>query len=458
MSLSLESIKNRYIYIAPHSPMSLALESYLKEQGVDLKGFIDKNKQDVNIKQIEKISVLEFDSILILSPNHFDAIASEYLKYVAKEKIIKVVVENGRYIFENEFAINKREFAYLPQDIDLKRSRFVFISKSFIGSNNKALYLHCIKNNIDTVMLTDNSSQIDELKKYNLPYILLDTPEADYEIAIAKYIIFDQGNYTYLPPLHNDQKTVQLWHGVGLKKMSKMNNITYDYFISTSEWTNDTNFRDIFLAKKFLNLGYPRNDIFYRDEDELDLLFCDKDIYKIVKNTQKKVILYMPTHRESRKTMELDLELLNNHLLKTDAIFIIKLHPFALEFYSSGSSNSYSNIYFHSADGDIYPVLKYVDILVSDYSSIVYDFLLLDRNIIFYSYDIDEYMKNVTLLFDYDDYSPGKKVKNQDELMIAFGSQDSYKTDRDEIKNLFFDEIAQKEVSKNIVDYLMRNS
>ncbi len=452
------SFENKKIYLAPHSPMTLALESYLESKTINIKGFIDKNKKDTNIRQIEKVSNAELDYILILSPNHFDVIASEYLKYISQDKIIKVTIENGKYVFEDDFTITRREFAYIPKNIEIDRKKIVFISKGFIGSNNKSLYLYCVKNNINATILTDNSEQIDELKEHNLPYQLLDTPEADYEIAIAKYIIFDQGNYTYLPPLHPSQKTIQLWHGVGLKKMSKLNNIIYDYFISTSEWTNETNFEHIFSAKEFLNLGYPRNDIFYRDEDELDLIFCDRDIYNIVKNGSKKVILYMPTHRENHSSINLDFKRLNQKLVQIDAIFILKLHPFVLEHYKDSEISDYENIFLHNGSGDVYPILNYVDILVSDYSSVVYDFLLLDREIIFYNYDMDEYMKNVSLLFDYDSFSPGIKAKTQDELENAFVAIDEYKQTRAKMRNLFFDKIAMDVTSKNIIDMLIKEN
>lgn len=454
-----QKFKNKDIFIAPHSPLTLALEGYLKD--INIKGFIDKNKKDTNIIQIEELSNEEFDYIFILSPNYFENILSHYLPYVKKEKIVKVSIVDGEYRFENDFKAYKREFFYPPREMECIRKRVVFISKGFIGANNKALYLHCLKNKIDSIILTDNKEQIEELKQNGLPYELLDTKEADLEIATAKFIVFDQGNYTYLPLLHPSQKTMQLWHGVGLKKMNKLENIKYDYFISTSDWTNETNFKKIFSAKSFLNLGYPRNDIFFKDEDELDLMFCDRKIYEIVKKNFKKIILYMPTHRENQTKLNLDFQKLNQKLQEIDAIFILKLHPFMLDHYKNSDDLKYSNLFFHNAHGDIYPILKYVDTLVSDYSSVVYDFLLLDREIIFYNYDMDEYLKNVSLLFDYDEFSPGVKVKTQDELEKAISKQDAkdeYGKKREEIKELFFDKIARGGALKNIVNILAKDS
>ena len=454
----LEIYKNKQIYLSPHSPMTLALEQYLLKFDIKILGFIDKNKEGENISKIENLSS-NFDYIFILSPNHFNAIYESYLNFFSKEKLIKVDIKAGNYSFINSVKKEEKRFFYEPIKIQINRNKFVFISKGFISANNKALYIYCIKNKIDTTILTDNKEQIEELKQYKLPYEILDTKESDYEIAIAKYIIFDQGNYTYLPKLHYSQKIIQLWHGVGLKKMSKMNNITYDYFISTSNWTNETNFKNIFSAKEFLNFGYPRNDILCKDEDNLDLMFCDKQVYEIVKNNNyNKIILYMPTHRENNTEIALDLDRLNKKLQEINSLFIIKLHPFVLEFYKHTYNKLFSNIIFHNANGDIYPLLKYVDVLVSDYSSIVYDFLLLNKPIIFYIYDIEDYIKNKNLLFDYNEYSPGIKVKNQDELENSFLQEDIYFKQRKKIKNLFFDEIAQNICSKNIIDKLLEKN
>jgi len=240
--------------------------------------------------------------------------------------------------------------------------------------------------------------------------------------------------------------------------MAKMNHITYDYFVSTSTWTNETNFKNIFSAKKFLNFGYPRNDIFFKKEDNLDYLLCDKFILKtILENNDKKIVLYTPTHRENNNKLPLDFDRLNDKLKQLDTLLIVKLHPFILEFYSKVEEENYSNIFFHNAYGDIYPLLKYVDILISDYSSIVYDFLLLDKPIIFYIYDINEYIKNVSLLFNFDEYSPGVKVYTQEELINALISEDHHQKQRKLIRNKFFEEKKQL-ASKNILDKILLNN
>jgi hypothetical protein len=447
----MHQFKNKKILLSPHSPMTLALRQKLESDGVEIIGFIDKNKKD-------KLDDIQYDYIIILSPNHFNAIYQNYIKYVSKDILYKATIQDNQYTFVNNFIFKQRNISILPCDLNIKRSKIVFISKSFITSNNKALYIYCINHNIECTILTDNIEQIEELKRNNLPFERLDTEQSDLEIAKAKYIIFDQANYTYLPKLHKEQKTIQLWHGVGLKDMALLDNITYDYFISTSHWTNETSFKNTFVAKEFLNCGYPRNDILIQNkENRFDTLFCDINIINDIQNSDTKLILYAPTHRESNPAIPLDFEKLNEQLKSINYTMIIKFHPFVLKYYNNNSTISYSHIKFHNANGDLYPILKYFDILISDYSSIVYDFLLLDKPIIFFNYDIDEYNKNMLFLFDYDEYSPGLKVSTQDELVLAITSNDMYHERREIIKNKFFDSTKQT-ACKNILDKIFSNN
>ncbi len=449
----LSFFKNKKIILTPHSPMTLALKTKLEELGAEVLYFIDKNKQSTEIQKIDILKKIDFDFVLILSPSHFKAIYLEFLNKIDKNKLAVLFLEKGEYIIKNEIIIEEsfdEGFIY-----EKERKRFVFISKDFVSSNNKAFYIHCIKNGMDSVLLTDNKEQINELEKYKLPYKVLGTKESNYEIQKAKYIVFDQGNYTYIPRLEKEQKLVQLWHGVGLKKMSRNDNITYDYFISTSNWTNETNFKNIFCAKSFLNCGYPRNDFLLQSKefDDLDLIFCDKQIYDLVKTTEQKVVLYMPTHRENNNKPILDFEKLNEQLKEINSLFVIKFHPHVLKFYDLPLIKGFSNIIVFDGNSDIYPVLKYVDILVSDYSSIVYDFLLLDRPIIFFDYDKEDYIKNMELLFDYDEYSPGIKVKTQNQLIQAITANDEFREQRKKIKTKFYDD-TKISSSKKILDIL----
>lgn len=89
---------------------------------------------------------------------------------------------------------------------------------------------------------------------------------------------------------------------------------------------------------------------------------------------------------------------------------------------------------------DPYPILDKVDILVTDYSSIYFDFLLKDKPIIFFDYDYEEYIsESRKLYFNYDEFTPGKRVKTMYELMNSLIEDDNYENKRKLIKDRVLD-------------------
>lgn len=470
----MEIFKNKKIYIAPKTPISLAFKEHLSNfQEFEFLGFLDKIKDDDDVSRIENILEQKIDYIIIISPNHDRVIYQEYQKFIDSKKIKVINIKNNCYHLLGDIKKNRdSKIEEYSKEIDcknIKREGVSFISKGFIDSNNKYLLLYLLEKGIKSCILTDNKEQIKELKKFKIPFYELESDEGDKAIASAKYLVFDQANYTYLF-VSSAQKTIQLWHGIGLKRMSKLTNIVYDYFISTSDWTNETNFKKIFCAKEYLDCGYPRNDIFFKEEKPIDLIFCNKEIYSLVNNkSYKKVILYMPTIREYLFNKSINLtqyELvpinfyhLNETLSEKDTLFIVKFHPSVIEFFKEFIiKEKFSHIVFHPTQGDIYPIIKYIDILVSDYSSIVYDFLLLNKPIIFFDYDRVIYEKNMGgFLFDYDEYSPGIKVSNQNELVKALFEEDSFEIERINILSKFFTKNKNLS-SSNILDIILKNN
>ena len=101
----------------------------------------------------------------------------------------------------------------------------------------------------------------------------------------------------------------------------------------------------------------------------------------------------------------------------------------------------HANIINYNATADIYPALNLFDALITDYSSIYFDYLLLDRPVIFYPYDYDNYIRNDrSLLFDYKQMAPGHICMSQDEIEAALLqiADDPYKQKRHEVLELVF--------------------
>jgi len=479
-------LKNKKILIAPYSPISRRLERHLKEKYQSTsQGFIDKNKQGQNIIAPNKIKEIDPDYIVIFSPNHHRAIGREYGKLVDKKKLIIVDFVDEEYQLLAPFSVMKRSLKekmfnlrkMLGNLILLLSNKFIdtlriercynlLIAEDYIDANIKYMYLYLIEKKEKAMLLTNNKQQLKELKIARLPAGKLFSLKGYLYTAIAKTIYLDHFIIDYLESTSNKQKIIQLWHGVGLKPIRDRSKINYDTFVSTSNWTNETNFKNVFQAKRFVNLGYPRNDILLKHKlGERDLVLTDKKIYVDIleaKRKNQKTILYMPTFRENGfESFPIKFKTLNQQLKENSIKLYVKLHPYVLQQYfdSIDSSISYSNIIFYKTQSDIYPALREIDILITDYSSIAYDFLLLDRPIVFFIYDFDDYISireeciGSKFLFDFNDFTPGVKVKTEKELIDALASsEDSFKEHRKIIKNKFFDYLDSNS-AKRISEY-----
>lgn len=286
---------------------------------------------------------------------------------------------------------------------------------------------------------------------------------------------------------------VNLWHGIPLKKIQndnifdkfrhpknlweKIKNIPRNisdeksnhYVLTTSENLTKI-FSSAFKTKNVLVSGYPRNQVLISDDIENVYLDEEKrDRKKIIsflnkKNNgkSKKMIFYMPTFRESETLFfkHFDKNDFQKFLEENNLLFCIKLHPKSKlneEFRNIQSKN----IMVINKDADPYVFLKMADVLITDYSSIYFDYLLLDRPIIFFTYDLKEYLSDSReMYFDYDEFTPGEKVwdyqglKNSIVKIIENNSdyQKSYSDFRKKIRKKVFDENLT-----NIVRLIQKN-
>ncbi len=432
--------RGKRVYIAPHTPKTTAYKEELAAHNtIRFKGFLDKVKEGADIYRPNEIQN-GFDYILILSQNHFDAIYQEYKKLFPEDKLIKVDMVAGEYVYLTKQQIKKQQrknialnvkrgflqyFRKLLDAVGYQREGVLFISKSFIGTNNKALFLYCIREGKQACIATDNTWQYRQLQKYGLPVVWLGSWQSYLYMALAKTIVQDQGNFTReLNLLSPRQTTVQLWHGIPLKRMNKLVGITYDYLISTSDFVNESTLSKVIEAKAYKNLGYPRNDLLLKSQLEtFDELFCDQTLLEFAKKKKDtKLAVYMPTHRENTRYVKppLDFGSLNEQLKAIDTVLIVKFHPFVLSLYGDIDTAEFSHILFHDSQADIYPLLRYADVLVTDYSSICFDFMLLERPIVFFDYDRQDYESNMGgFVYPYEQFTIGQRVKTQNELIKA---------------------------------------
>lgn len=472
-------LSGKKIFISPHTPKSTMLEKQLKKkfQNINIIGYIDKQKVSENIFKIEDVNKKDFDYIIIYSPNHFFNIYEEYSKLVDKQKLLNIQEKTNKYIINDEKKISKLilqneselfrlkvldKLVKINDEEKIKRQKIVFLSKEFIGTNNKALLIECLQSKLDVCVVSDNISQLGELSLLGIKCYDLNSLDSCFILANAKIVIQDQGNSNNISKLlSKNQITIQLWHGIPLKRMNRLVDVIYSYHISTSSYVNQTSLQDVISAKKHLDLGYPRNDLLLKEHKYEDLCFVDKEIYNLA--NKERVIVYMPTHREAAFSFDddysfsLDLKRIDELMKRVKSFFILKLHPFVASLFEK---ESFSNILIYPSQSDIYPVLKYTDILITDYSSVYFDFLFVDKPIIFYDYDYEEYSSNMQgFVYSYGKNTPGKRVNNQEILeqeveKILEEGKDNFKNERNDVLNKFFtykDEFSSKRIIEELI-------
>jgi len=135
----------------------------------------------------------------------------------------------------------------------------------------------------------------------------------------------------------------------------------------------------------------------------------------------------------------LALEELNSLLASFDANLIIKQHTYTE---SPLETAELDRIVTISSTIDIYPFLRHIDVMITDYSSIQFDFLLVDNPLVFYPYDLDEYIENRGLYFEYESFVPGPIATSPAELNEVIESvlrnPDSYAEHRRRLREEFF--------------------
>ena len=154
--------------------------------------------------------------------------------------------------------------------------------------------------------------------------------------------------------------------------------------------------------------GYPRNDRLF-----------DRDGYPQEGNVEidKRMVLYLPTFRERSDSNVALLKLIASAAGLPELLFIVKQHPAS---HLDHKIDLPKNVSIVNSEFDTYELMRRSCALITDYSSVALDYLLLDRPILYFCYDYDDYVVNERgFYFDFNDVTGGKVVMDVDELFEA---------------------------------------
>ena len=346
---------------------------------------------------------------------------------------------------------------YFPLSCLIKRDTKLTLVVSrkgfFFADNSKYFfaYAHVSLNPDERIIyLTSDRRLQDMIQKAGAQAVLHPSAKSLFLLLKCGTLVTDVV-FSYFVPLIKGAKFVQIWHGAPLKHieldlhnkrisnssrlvqavLKTQKNIIgrypiYDIVVSTSHQFITHAFQSSFTAKQFVSTGYPRNDILFgwpeKSTTAYRLAWLNVDVRAIeqveeAKSKGKIICLYAPTYRKNMTNpfeSVIDLKDLCDFSGRHNMLIVLKLHPIM---HGQYEFDDYPNLVVFASNNDVYPLMPLCDILITDYSSIYFDYLLLDRPIIFFPYDLESYLKeDSNMYFDYDAMTPGPKCRTQKDL------------------------------------------
>ena len=270
-------------------------------------------------------------------------------------------------------------------------------------------------------------------------------------LRIAKYWIVNYRMLDHQYP-RKDQTYVQCWHGTPLKRLgydikegdNVMNSLSevkekyrtdakkFSYILSPSPFTTEVfasawNLIETGQTDKILEVGYPRNDRLVNAGD-----IERKEIRKNLGVEGKKVILYAPTWRDNQHTSgtgytyktEVDFDKLRREL-GDEYVILFRAHYLIA---NSFDFDKYKGFIFDvSQYSDINDLYIASDLLVTDYSSVFFDYANLHKPVVFYMYDLEDYAGEIRGFYIPLEELPGPIVQDEDKLIEEIKKTDEWK-------------------------------
>ena len=356
---------------------------------------------------------------------------------------------------------------WIANRFPIKKNRIAFLSNRRDDLSGNFEFVHdIIKDNpgLDLRYVLDSN----ETKNMRLGSMI----RMAWYFGTSKVILVDDFSELFFKmPKRKGTYLIQLWHACGAFKtfgctrmgrpggpsQQSPNHRSYDYAtVSSGEIAKFYAEGFGISEEKVVATGIPRTDVFFDEEYKKK---TREAFYKEYPKLQdKKIILFAPTFRGNGKLSgyypvdRLDVNRLYEDLGGEYAI-IVKHHPFVNN--RSKIEKKYQDLIIDLSDNsELNDLLFVTDVLITDYSSVVFEASLLDIPMLLYAYDLDRYISSRGFYYEYEDMVPGKIVRTYTDLVAAIESQDWENDKLEEFKKRFFDDLDGKS-SQRTADLIM---
>lgn len=300
-----------------------------------------------------------------------------------------------------------------------------------------------------------------------------------YYMAVAKVWVSDS-RMPYWLRKRKKNTYIQTWHGTPLKKLAldmdvlsmggetdvdkyrekfAANTRTWDYLISQNGFSTGTFRRCFAFEKEMLEIGYPRNDVLFHKNNEADIKVIKEKLHLPL---DKKIILYAPTWRDDqfhqrsiyKFATEMDFDKMKE-ALSDEYVMIVKFHYLVKDNIDWTKYGDF--IYECNETQDIAELYLVSDMMITDYSSVMFDYSLLRRPMFFFAYDLENYKENLRgFYFDFLGTAPGPVVETTDDLTSAIlnYNEAEWKVRYDAFTKLY-NHADDGEASKRVVEVIL---
>ncbi|PTY80818.1 hypothetical protein B5V89_00590 [Heyndrickxia sporothermodurans] len=326
----------------------------------------------------------------------------------------------------------------------IPKNKKLIMFESFLGKqyscNPRAIYEYLLKENVDYQMYWSiDPRYIHNFQEQNIKYIKRFSIKWLFLMAHAGYWVTNSRMPLWIPKPRNTVY-LQTWHGTPLKRLAAdmeevhmagtttekykkdfhKESANWDFLISPNEYSTNIFKRAFNFHNTVIESGYPRNDYLYTNNNPEKTMKLKE---KIGIPFDKKVLLYAPTWRDDQFNqnghyefnLELDIELLREQL-GDQYVILLRTHYLIAANLDLSIYNGFA--YNVSQYNDIRDLYLISDLLITDYSSVFFDFANLKRPMIFYVYDIENYRDHLRgFYFDFEKKAPGPLVKTSEEVI-----------------------------------------
>ncbi|MCQ4635274.1 CDP-glycerol glycerophosphotransferase family protein [Anaerovorax odorimutans] len=347
-------------------------------------------------------------------------------------------------------------FFQLRYKVNEKKVFFVSDVRNELGGNLKDVYDYLEGKGYDRQVFCKRK-RTDKTTK-------ADFVEIAKQLSTAKYILLeDVFDYIGFMHVRKGQEICQLWHGAGAYKrfgFSRLKNekgnlrIHKGYRKYAKAITSADSIRECYAEAFDIDIGkvratgIPRTDIFF---DKAYIGRKKTELYNEFPQFRgKKVILFAPTYRGTKvRDAAYNFDMINlkeiYQQLGDEYVFVFKWHPAAYNnillqgkdvYNLEGFNDFYMDL---SQNRDINDLLLITDVLITDYSSVIFDYLLVDKPIVYYTYDLEEYSADRGIYYPFEDYVYGAVVRTQAGLIQAIKNEDMMEDKRETFRKRFME-------------------